>query len=687
MLTSPQILQSPEVGKPLYLYLSVSSHAISSALVLETGKTQKPVYFVSKVLQPTEQRYPMVEQLALALITTARRLRHYFQSHTIIVRTDQPLRQILAKPEVAGRLIKWSIELSEFDIQYQPRPALKSQILADFIAEFTCLHNITRPSTGMMYVDGASNNNGSGAGIILEYENTIIEQSVRFSFEASNNQAEYEALLAGLNLAIKLQIPRIVVHCDSLLIVQQVNGSFQVKDPILERYWNMVRNLISTFDNFKIIHVPRGNNQRADILSKLATSRTGTSPKLSQLKLEKPSVNLTYILSMSQEPDWRAPITDYILYGTIPTSETNPKLFRRQASFYVLVGAELYRRGFSQPLLKCLSKKESAEAMDEVHEGVCGNHIGGKILAAKLLRAGYYWPTIRRDCIDKVKHATIMHSPAEVLHNTEVSWPFFRWGIDILGPFPTAPGQVKFLLVCIDYFSKWIEAQPLARITVEKVQSFLWKNIICRYGIPGELITDNGRQFTDSKLASFLQNFHVKHHFSSVEHPQTNGQAEVANRIILMALKKKLGEAKGQWADLVSEVLWSYNTTIHSATGETPFKLVYGAEAMIPVEIVTPTIRAEHYTQTSNDQARATELDTIEEVRNSASLKQRALQQLTQRQYNRKVIPRAFQARDLVLRKTEEARRTQGHGKLAALGTDHIESTKYSAWGLIHYKH
>ncbi|XP_072090550.1 uncharacterized protein [Arachis hypogaea] len=133
-----------------------------------------------------------------------------------------------------------------------------------------------------------------------------------------------------------------------------------------------------------------------------------------------------------------------------------------------------------------------------------------------------------------------------------------------------------------------------------------------------------------------------------------------------MALKKKLGEAKGQWADLVPEVLWSYNTTIHSATGETPFKIVYGTEAMIPVEITTPTIRAEHHTQTSNNQARATELDTIEEVRNNASLKQKALQQLTQRQYNKNVIPRAFQAGDLVLRKTEEARRTQGHGKLAA---------------------
>ncbi|XP_072076539.1 uncharacterized protein [Arachis hypogaea] len=218
ILSSPPVLQKPEVGKPLYLYLSVSNHSISLDLVIETGKTQQLVYFVSRVMQSTEQRYPKIEQLALTLVITARRLRHYFQIYTIIVRTNQPLRQILTKPELAGRLTKWSIELSEFNIQFQPRSALKAQILADFISELTSdEHN----RLWELHVDGASSRGGSGAGIILkEGDNVVAEQSLQFHFLASNNQAEYEALIAELKLALNHQVLSLTAHCDSLLVVQ-----------------------------------------------------------------------------------------------------------------------------------------------------------------------------------------------------------------------------------------------------------------------------------------------------------------------------------------------------------------------------------------------------------------------------------------------------------------------------------
>nr|XP_025685323.1 uncharacterized protein LOC112786123 [Arachis hypogaea] len=673
-LTTPPILQRPETGKPLYLYLSVSNHAVSSVLVTETGRKQSPVYFISRVLQPTETRYPKIEQLAVALITTARRLRHYFQSHTIIVRTDQPLRQILTRPELAGRLIKWSVELSEFDIQYEPRKTLKSQVLADFISEMTKdTHN--REVSWSIHVDGASNKEGSGAGILLkEGDKVVAEQSLQFRFNASNNQAEYEALLAGLKLALQLQIPRITAYCDSSLVVHQIKGEFQVKDPLLEKYWLITKDLISKFKEFDIIHVNREQNTRADVLSKLATTQQAENTSaLSQLTLDKPSFEQETILSITQASDWRTPFFDYINTGTILKGEPNLPLFRRRASFYTVLGNTLYRRGHSQPLLKCISKEEAEEVMAETHEGVCGNHIGGRALATKILRTGYYWPTVKRDCITKVKacdncqkHATLSETPAEELHTIEVSWPFDRWGLDILGPFPKAPGQVKFLLVSIDYFSKWIEAQPLAHITAEKVRSFIWKNIICRYGIPREIISDNGRQFTDHKLATFLTNFNIKHHFSSVDHPQTNGQVESANRIILQGLKKKLGEAKGEWADLIPEILWSYNTSIQSATGETPFKLVYGAEALIPVEVSVPTLRTELYNQPNNQQARSAELDLVEEDRDISAIKQRARKRYLEQRHHKRVVHRSFNNGDLVLRRTEDARKPPAHGKLAA---------------------
>nr|KYP48303.1 Pol polyprotein [Cajanus cajan] len=143
--------------------------------------------------------------------------------------------------------------------------------------------------------------------------------------------------------------------------------------------------------------------------------------------------------------------------------------------------------------------------------------------------------------------------------------------MDILGFFPIAKGQCKFLLVAIDYFTKWIEAEPLATITTNNVQKFLWKNIITRFDIPHAIITDNGLQFTDQKLNKFLQDLGIKHRFTSVKHPQSNGQAEAANKVSLSELKKRLGEAKGVWAEELSEVLSAYRCTPQSTTQETPF--------------------------------------------------------------------------------------------------------------------
>ncbi|XP_016164514.1 uncharacterized protein LOC107607039 [Arachis ipaensis] len=672
-LSKPPILHTPLQGEPRFLYLSVTNWAISSALVAKREKKQFPIYFTSKTLQNAELRYPSIEKLALALVFSARRLRPYFQSHEIHVRTDQPLRQVLQKPELAGRLVKWSVELSEFDIKYEGRASIKSQFLADFIAEFS-VPNITEDYIEWsLYVDGSSNPHGCGAGIILDDgHGNVIEHSLNFSFKASNNQSEYEELIAGLRLAADLNITELKVYCDSLLVVQHVNNLYQVKDPLLSKYLDVVHNLLSKFTKYEIQHIPRESNGRADILSKLASTQPKRS-SLYQSKLLNPSVELTYVLSVTQETDWSSPFIQYLQTGVFPGDVKNARHFRRQASFYTIFNNCLYRRGFSHPLLKCLCRSEAELALAEAHEGICGTHLGARSLYSKILRAGLYWPTIRQDCQAKVKscnscqkHSSITHLPAEPLHCSEISWPFNQWGIDILGLFPTAAGQVKFLVVAIDYFSKWIEAQPLAKITSQQMLSFVWKYIICRFGIPRHIITDNGRQFADKKFTSFLQNLKIKHHFSSVEHPQTNGLAEAANKVILHALRKKLDDAKSLWAELIPEILWGYNTTIHSTTKETPFRLVYGSDAMIPVEISQSSLRTELADQTTQDMARQTELDLIEELRSSTAIKHLAMQQHIARRYNKQTQPRSFQVHDLVLQKTEQARKPPAHGKLAA---------------------
>jgi len=277
-LASPPVLCKPQVGAPLRLYFAVTERAVNSVLVQEQDQTQRPIYFVSKVLQGPEVRYQALEKAALAVVFSARKLRHYFHSFTVVVMTDLPIQKVLKKPDVAGRMVKWAVELSEFDIRYEPQGPIKGQVFADFVDE---LSSSAAPSEGSAFrwvlsVDGSSNQQGSGAGVILEGPNEVlIEQSLRFAFKASNNQAEYEALIAGMLLAREMGARRLMAKTDSLLVTGQVTGEFQAKDPQMAAYLEYVHTLKVSFAEFELTHVPREQNARADLLAKLASSGKG----------------------------------------------------------------------------------------------------------------------------------------------------------------------------------------------------------------------------------------------------------------------------------------------------------------------------------------------------------------------------------------------------------------------------
>ncbi|KAL0373479.1 UNVERIFIED_CONTAM: hypothetical protein Sradi_3263600 [Sesamum radiatum] len=180
------------------------------------------------------------------------------------------------------------------------------------------------------------------------------------------------------------------------------------------------------------------------------------------------------------------------------------------------------------------------------------------------------------------------HSPhtsaSRAPHYHVIPLPFMQWGIGIVGPFPLAAGQRKFLLVAVDYFTKWVEAEPLARITEGEVMKFIWRNIICRFGIPREIISDNGHQFQGQKIQEWCQSLRIKQRFTTVAHPQANGQVEVTNRILVQGIKRRLEQVGENWAEELTSVMWAYRTTPKGSTGETPFSLVYGTEAIIPAD-------------------------------------------------------------------------------------------------------
>uniref|UniRef100_A0A2N9HJD1 Uncharacterized protein n=1 Tax=Fagus sylvatica TaxID=28930 RepID=A0A2N9HJD1_FAGSY len=670
------------------------STAVSSALIREDGGTQLPVYYTSKAFQGAEDRYPAMEKLALALVIAARKLRPYFQSHKIIVLTNHPLRKAMNKPDAAGRLIQWAVELSEFDIEYHPRQAIKAQALADFIAEFTANEDEQseeKPDEEWeIEIDGSSVKGAGGVGIVFKTpEGHLLKHSTRLQYPTTNNEAEYEALLTGLRIAKELGANRLKIRSDSQLIVGQVNGEYEAREDRMIKYLKLVREAIKWFDGVKLVQIPREQNTEADALAKLASSDETTDQ---YIEIQHSPSHLEEELSPINVSDsWMTPIINYLEDETLPTDPVEARKLKVRCTRFALIQGILYKRSFSLPYLRCLDKAEADYVMREVHEGICGNHSGARSLVHKLVRAGYYWPTMQKDAVSYVRacdkcqrFGNLIHSPPETLTPMTAPWPFAQWGLDIMGPLPVGRRQLKFLVVGIDYFTKWVEAEPLATITEKNIRGFVWKAIICRFGIPRAFISDNGRQFDNSPFREFCEELGIHNHYSSPGHPQANGQVEVTNRSLLKMIKTRLEGAKGLWPEELPNILWAYRTTARTPTGETPFRLTYGTEAVIPVEVGLTTWRTNNYDEESNDAQLRSNLDLVDEIRDQAEARTRVYQQRMARYYDRRVKHREFKIGDLVLRKVTLATKDPTQGKLGPTWEGPYRVVKFHRRGTYH---
>ncbi|KAI5323426.1 hypothetical protein L3X38_032498 [Prunus dulcis] len=439
------LLSTPEHGDTLMIYLSVSASDVSSVLIRSKDNAEHPVHYVSKTLQDAEVRYLDIEKLAFALVVSARHLRPYFQPHTIHVLTNQPLRQVLQKPETSGRLVKWAIELGEFDIHYKPRPAIRGQAVADFLSEFTepqastATQLITKPNFSpsqdqtpsfstldltqpiwTLFVDGSSNAQGCGAGLVLVSPDKVaLEYALRFKFQASNNEADYEALLAGLRLAKEMNAKQIQIFSDSQLVVHQ---DFTAKDVSMTAYLQHARHLLATFHAHSIKQVPRSENNHADALAKLASAlKQGVGRHIHIEFLDQPSTQAPLICTIDHSPTWMDPILQFLQNQTLPANSTGARRVRHRSARYLIINGSLYKRGFSLPYLRYLTLEEGHYVLREIHEGICGNHSGARSLAHKAICQGYFWPPARSHRILCVaKHCMSLWHPQ--LHRHQ-QWP------------------------------------------------------------------------------------------------------------------------------------------------------------------------------------------------------------------------------------------------------------------------
>jgi ribonuclease HI len=305
------------------------------------------------------------------VLITSRKLRHYFQDYSITVVTDNPLGDILRNQDATGRISKWAVELGALTIDFKPRTTIKTQELVDFMAEWQEYQVPTpteRPEHWVMYFDGSLKLNGAGAGaLLISPTGEQLKYFLRIFWKVSNNEADYEALVHGLRLAISLGIKRLLVYGDSAVVINQVNKSWDRNKENMDASCLEVRKLENKFYDLEFHHIVRDNNVAADVLSKLGSTCAQVPAGVFVHELHAPSIPESTPMTTDPAPspagqevmmidmDWRQPFIDYIREQKVPTDKNLAEQIIRRAKSYVLVGDKLYRRGAtSGVLMKCV---------------------------------------------------------------------------------------------------------------------------------------------------------------------------------------------------------------------------------------------------------------------------------------------------------------------------------------------
>jgi ribonuclease HI len=372
-----------------------------------------------------------------------------------------------------------------------------------------------------MYFDGSLIKTGAGAGLLFVSPlGKHLRYVIRLHFLASNNVAEYEALVNGLRIAIELGVRRLDARGDSQLVIDQVMKNSHCRDRRMEAYCDKVRRLENKFYRLELNHIARRYNKTADELAKIASGRTTVPPDVFSRDLHQPSVKIDDTLEpeeASAEPEvpsagpeapsaieeealpveeeqngvtpdlnWQTPYLEYLLRGELPIDKTKARRLARRAKSFVLLGdeKELYHRSPSGILQRCISIAQGQELLQEIHSGACGHHAAPRTLVGNAFRQGFYWPTAVADatrfvcsCRGCQFYAKQTYLPAQALQTMAITWPFAVWGLDLVGHLQKAPEGFSHLLVAIDKFSKWIEVRPLASIRSEQAVAF-FTNII-----------------------------------------------------------------------------------------------------------------------------------------------------------------------------------------------------------------
>uniref|UniRef100_A0A2N9GJ26 Integrase catalytic domain-containing protein n=1 Tax=Fagus sylvatica TaxID=28930 RepID=A0A2N9GJ26_FAGSY len=539
-LLNPPILVPPTPGRPLILYLTVQEASMGCMLGQqdETGKKEQAIYYLSKKFTEPETRYLLVEEdvlrtgLGLQEAETVHALLH----HLVGIPDGPDQVHSLKKPALTGKIARWQVLLSEFDILFVARKAIKGQAIADYLADYPSeqleLMDSEFPDEDVMTVERRQ----SGDNKLLSL--------LSWGFDCTNNMTEYEACIVGLQAALEFGAYELEVFGDSLLIVSQTNGEWQARDPKLIPYQRYISRLSPK------VQLVEGDDVRP-------------------LRIETRDIP-AYCVCIEECMNVEAEIDDKPWYYDI-------KRFIQDREFCT-------NGTHDATLLRCVDAEEANRLIQEMHAGLMGAHANGPFLARKIMRAGYYWLTMERDCIRHVQtcHKCQMYqnsknAPPQYLHTMASPWPFSAWGMDVIGAItPKASNGHEFILVAIDYFTKTTSS------AVTECQKML--------------ITDNASNLNNRMMDQLCQQFKIQHHNSAPYRPKMNGAVEAANKNVKKILSK-MTETYKDWHEHLPYALCAYRTSVRTSVGATPYSLVYGMEAVLPVEVEIPSLRILSQTQ------------------------------------------------------------------------------------------